>query len=101
MLHLGIVQSEAPGPWLGALLAKTLKGLAKQVPLAQTQSVVRQQRASVRQAGQVVGQWPPAQKKRGAQSKALAELITAAAEALRDGAFATDLEAFLNGLALV
>lgn len=81
----------------GPLLAKTLEGLAKQVPLGRMRPTLRQQRASVQHAGQVVGQWTPVQKG-SAQIKARDRLITAAADALRNGLRGEEVKAFLDGL---
>lgn len=82
----------------GPLLTKTLEGLAKQVPPDRLQSFLQEQRAFVQRAGRVVGQWPPAQKRSGANRQAPGDLITAAAETLRKGVPAEDIEALLNGL---
>lgn len=93
----------------GPLLSKTLEGLAKRVPPARMRMVLREQRTSVEQAGQLVNQWTQRSDTRAllgtseatpgeTQKKARARLITAGAEAVRQGVSTEDLDAFLSGL---
>ena len=88
----------------GPLLAKALEGLAKQVPRARMQPVLRKQRLHTEQAGQLVRQGAPARKgspvrKESSDPKRTRDrLLATAADALREGVSAGDIEAFLSGL---
>lgn len=119
---VGLAEQNLPA---GSVLSKALEGLAKRMPPGRIEPVLLKQRNHTEQAGQVVGRWsqqPEGKRLLGApedspsntqrpddQNRARSHtndgaprttrnrLITATADALRQGVPARDLEALLNG----